>query len=167
MKPFSFTEKDKYRQSSAPVCSKLRENDDECLFKEHYQFRAKPCPQKIFSNYFYDKMWEDEYFRGVNRKLRAEQLLKISTLPPSMRKREKEIVNKDVQCGISAIVSQHQQLVKHPKRRKRIRRKSDYCHLTQNKKTEKQSDFITTSPSPFDFETEKRSKTRKNRKVIL
>lgn len=26
-------------------------------------FKANPCPKNLFSNYFYNKMWEDDYFR--------------------------------------------------------------------------------------------------------
>lgn len=65
----------------------LNENNDTHDGQDHC-FRAKPCPKNLFSNYFYHKMWEEEYFRALNRKLRAEELLKISTLPPSMRRRE-------------------------------------------------------------------------------
>lgn len=50
-------------------------------------FKANPCPKNLFSNYFYNKMWEDDYFRALNRKIRAEEMLKISNLPPSMAKR--------------------------------------------------------------------------------
>lgn len=26
-------------------------------------FKASPCPKNLFSNYFYNKLWEDDYFR--------------------------------------------------------------------------------------------------------
>lgn len=87
IQPFSFDTK----PAAAPDMS---HHHDELMFNEiepnneHHCFRAKPCPKNLFSNYFYHKMWEEEYFRALNRKLRAEELLKISTLPPSMRRRE-------------------------------------------------------------------------------
>ncbi|XP_065074216.1 protein FAM161A [Ochlerotatus camptorhynchus] len=52
-------------------------------------FKAKPCPKNLFSNYFYFKMWEDEYFRNMTKRIRAEELMKHSSLPPSMARREK------------------------------------------------------------------------------
>lgn len=59
-------------------------------------FKASPCPKNLFSNYFYNKMWEDDYFRAVNRKIRAEEMLKISNLPPSMAKRAENYFSDDV-----------------------------------------------------------------------
>ncbi|XP_050087166.1 uncharacterized protein LOC126572141 [Anopheles aquasalis] len=52
-------------------------------------FKAKPCPKKLFSNYFYTKAWEDEYFRHLNKRIRAEEMLRQATLPPSMARRER------------------------------------------------------------------------------
>ncbi|XP_052868129.1 uncharacterized protein LOC128274083 [Anopheles cruzii] len=52
-------------------------------------FKAKPCPKKLFSNYFYTKAWEDEYFRHLNKRLRAEEMLRQAQLPPSMARRER------------------------------------------------------------------------------
>uniref|UniRef100_A0A182JWR9 Uncharacterized protein n=1 Tax=Anopheles christyi TaxID=43041 RepID=A0A182JWR9_9DIPT len=52
-------------------------------------FRAKPCPKKLFSSYFHTKAWEDEYFRHLNKRLRAEEMLKQAALPPSMARRER------------------------------------------------------------------------------
>ncbi|XP_055636223.1 protein FAM161A [Toxorhynchites rutilus septentrionalis] len=59
--------------------------------KPAHTFKAKPCPKNLFSNYFYFKMWEDEYFRNMSKRVRAEELLKQSHLPPSMARREKTI----------------------------------------------------------------------------
>lgn len=53
-------------------------------------FKAKPCPKNLFSNYFYFKMWEDEYFRNMTKRIRAEELMKQSHLPPAMARRDKQ-----------------------------------------------------------------------------
>ncbi|GAB0087656.1 uncharacterized protein DMENIID0001_019900 [Sergentomyia squamirostris] len=87
MKPFHFTDKDERPRSrclSRSVSSTNLTTSD----KSSRHFRAKPCPKNLFSNYFYNKMWEDEYFRNLNKKIRAEELLKMASLPPSMAKRE-------------------------------------------------------------------------------
>lgn len=36
---------------------------DASLEQQPNLFKANPCPKRLFSNYFYNKMWEDEYFR--------------------------------------------------------------------------------------------------------
>lgn len=178
MKPFTFADKTTTEaHSCSPNSGDSPENDqrpDEPKSSNDHCFRAKPCPKNLFSNYFYHKMWEDEYFRALNRKLRAEELLKMSSLPPSMRRREH--ADSDVlTCSSSIIVhpvtttikserSCSAQSTKRGKRRsRRTKKKPDYCHLTT--KVEKAPDFITTCPQPFEFETAKRSTSRKSRKV--
>uniref|UniRef100_A0A182JFG9 Uncharacterized protein n=1 Tax=Anopheles atroparvus TaxID=41427 RepID=A0A182JFG9_ANOAO len=52
-------------------------------------FKAKPCPKKLFSSSFQSKAWEDEYFRHLNKRLRAEEMLRQAALPPSMARRER------------------------------------------------------------------------------
>ncbi|XP_055697130.1 protein FAM161A [Phlebotomus papatasi] len=90
MKPFHFSEKEDRPRSrclSRSVSStNLTTPDTSKSSSKH--FRAKPCPKNLFSNYFYNKMWEDEYFRNLNKKIRAEELLKMASLPPSMARRE-------------------------------------------------------------------------------
>ncbi|XP_019542035.3 protein FAM161A [Aedes albopictus] len=54
-------------------------------------FKAKPCPKNLFSNYFYFKMWEEDYFRNMTKRIRAEELMKQSHLPPSMARRDKQL----------------------------------------------------------------------------
>lgn len=175
MKPFTFADKTTTEpHSCSPNSGDSPENDhrqDEQ--KSDNCFRAKPCPKNLFSNYFYHKMWEEEYFRALNRKLRAEELLKSSSLPPSMRRRE-HADSEVLTCSSSVIVqpvttikserSCSAQSSKRGKRRsRRAKKKPDYCHLTT--KVAKAPDFITTCPQPFEFETAKRSTSRKFRKV--
>lgn len=141
MKPFHFSER--------PPCRLKRSHTSPQLTTPHHQksdcFRAKPCPKNLFSNYFYHKMWEDEYFRALNRKLRAEELLKMSSLPPSMKKRNKDSPKSEKSSTTSS--------TKRGKKRKKGSKKLS-CHDM------KDDEFITTSPNPFKFETEKRSTTR-------
>uniref|UniRef100_A0A182P304 Uncharacterized protein n=1 Tax=Anopheles epiroticus TaxID=199890 RepID=A0A182P304_9DIPT len=59
------------------------------LMRRSRTFKAKPCPKKLFSSYFHTKAWEDEYFRHLNKRLRAEEMLKQAALPPSMARRER------------------------------------------------------------------------------
>lgn len=141
IKPFHFSER--------PACQLRRSHTSPQLTTPSNQsktdgFHAKPCPKNLFSNYFYHKMWEDEYFRALNRKLRAEELLKISSLPPSMKKRNEDSPKSDKSSTV-------------PARRCKKRKKGTKLKLSN---VSKDDEFITTSPNPFKFETEKRSNTR-------
>ncbi|CAL7949409.1 unnamed protein product [Xylocopa violacea] len=53
------------------------------------KFKAKPVPKNLFSTEIYDRMLEDEYYRQLQKKVRAAQLMKSSSLPPSMARRER------------------------------------------------------------------------------
>ncbi|XP_057336835.1 protein FAM161A isoform X3 [Microplitis mediator] len=53
------------------------------------RFRAKPVPKDLFGTDVYDRMLEDEYFRQMQKKIRAAELMKSSSLPPSMARRER------------------------------------------------------------------------------
>nr|XP_031825643.1 protein FAM161A [Nomia melanderi]XP_031825644.1 protein FAM161A [Nomia melanderi] len=53
------------------------------------KFKAKPVPKNLFSTEIYDRMLEDEYYRHLQKRVRAAELMKSSCLPPSMARRER------------------------------------------------------------------------------
>ncbi|XP_034936938.1 uncharacterized protein [Chelonus insularis] len=57
--------------------------------KSTSKFRAKPVPKDLFGTEIYDRMLEEEYVRQMQKKIRAAELLKSSSLPPSMARRER------------------------------------------------------------------------------
>lgn len=96
IKPFKFaSEKPNSSRclSRAMSTPNLSGNIDQRPGSSSATFKASPCPKNLFSNYFYNKLWEDDYFRALNRKIRAEEMLKISNLPPSMAKRAESAVD--------------------------------------------------------------------------
>ena len=54
------------------------------------QFRARPFPKEIFTDYAYEQMKESERYRDVRKALRQKALLTTSKYPPRM---EKELNN--------------------------------------------------------------------------
>lgn len=186
MKPFTFTEKRTRQQpsclnrclTSPQLSTEPSINDQEKNKVNSHCFLAKPIPKNFYSNYFYQKM-EEDYFRSLNRKLRSEELLKISTLPPSMRKRDKKNLTTERKL-LSATSGKNKSVdskrncssasSSHGKRKKRSKKKiPDYCHLHDKIKStlsDRQNEFITTCPDPFEFETEKRC-VRRAPKVSL
>lgn len=90
MRPFSFTRRDEEIQALTGHLSKSSPSvflDSPPLRVK--QFKAKPVPKNLFSNYIYKKMHEDEFYRALQKRIRAEEMLKAASLPPSMAKREK------------------------------------------------------------------------------
>ncbi|XP_035719657.1 protein FAM161A-like isoform X2 [Vespa mandarinia] len=53
------------------------------------RFKAKPVPKNLFDTEVYDRMLEDEYYRELTKKVRASELMRSSSLPPSMARRER------------------------------------------------------------------------------
>lgn len=163
MKPFSFTENKTQRTNSRCLSRSvsspnLTTPNDKSEKPKSKPFKAKPCPKNLFSNYFYHKSYEDEYFRDLNRKLRSEELLKTSRLPPSMAKREK---NPKKQCyHIKSTNHTSSGAKKGKKRRKNNKKRNSISDFVSGSEKFRHRPFITTTTEPFDFETEKRSQSR-------
>lgn len=95
MRPFSFTQREEEMDNLTKRLSRSTPNlhlEDfyEPNYKSHQaQFKAKPVPKNLFSNYVYKKMHEDEFYRALQKKIRAEEMFRAASLPPSMAKRER------------------------------------------------------------------------------
>ncbi|OAD58342.1 hypothetical protein WN48_11304 [Eufriesea mexicana] len=108
-KPFSFTLRSRIirEESALNLMSQIRPFKLECdrrawraltrsspeirskSINKSTKFKAKPVPKNLFSTDIYDRMLEDEYYRQLQKRLRAAQLMKSSSLPPSMARRER------------------------------------------------------------------------------
>lgn len=161
MKPFHFSERLERPNSrclSRSLSSPHLLGADDTSSKNK-KFTARPCPKNLLSNYVQHRMWEEEYFRKLNKKIRAEELMKMSSLPPSMAKRDNvQKKSKDNNRSESSC-----SLFSTNKKNKKRRKKRNVNN--KKKDSEKDEDFITTCPDPFEFETEKRCKSRKSIKV--
>lgn len=65
MKPFSFVENETERPFKNKCLRRSVSSPNLPVSVEicEQKFKAKPCPKNLFSNYFSQKTWEDEYFR--------------------------------------------------------------------------------------------------------
>ncbi|KAI4498471.1 hypothetical protein M0802_006406 [Mischocyttarus mexicanus] len=68
-------------RSSPEICGKNSRSTS--------RFKAKPVPKNLFGTEVYDRMLEDEYYRELTKKVRASELMRSSSLPPSMARRER------------------------------------------------------------------------------
>lgn len=156
MQPFSFTKRDEELQALTKRFSK----SSPCIFyqpeeKKIKQFKAKPIPKSLFSNYIYEKMYEDDFYRTLQKKIRAEEMLKNASLPPSMAKREKNKTIYDV-CPRSFRNLDVEELIGFEKKKRRPL--PDYKKIQEDfekQLEELKSEFISTSPRPFKFKKRK------------
>ncbi|CAH1116587.1 unnamed protein product [Phaedon cochleariae] len=152
MKPFSFTKRDEEIQELTRELSKSSPNlysDPPLRIKK---FKAKPIPKNLFSNYIYRKMHEDEYYRALQKKIRAEEMLRAASLPPSMAKREKTKPKVDV-CPRS-----YRDCLKEERASKKSRSISNFktYHDKIEKELEELKNEFISSPRPFKLKSSKR-----------
>ncbi|XP_018568486.2 protein FAM161A [Anoplophora glabripennis] len=155
MKPFSFTKRDEEIQELTREISKSSPNLYQDPPLKVKKFKAKPIPKNLFSNYIYKKMHEDEFYRAIQKKIRAEEMLKAASLPPSMAKRAKTKPKMDV-CPRSFRDLNKEE--KSPKKPKNIPNYKAYHDQFEKQLEELKNEFISTSPRPFKLKTSKRGK---------
>ncbi|KAJ8925764.1 hypothetical protein NQ315_009612 [Exocentrus adspersus] len=155
MKPFSFTKRDEEIQELTREFSKSSPNLYQDLPLKVKKFKANPIPKNLFSNYIYKRMHEDEFYRALQKKIRAEEMLKAASLPPSMAKRAKSKPKTEI-CPRS-----FRDLKREEKPLKKSKSIPNYkaCHEQYEKQLEElKQEFISTSPRPFKLKTSKRGK---------
>ncbi|XP_050293696.1 protein FAM161A-like [Anthonomus grandis grandis] len=159
MRPFSFTRRDEEIQELTKRFSKSLP----CVYDDHVplkieKFKAKPIPKNLFSNYIYKKMHEDEFYRTLQKKIRAEEMLKLASLPPSMAKREKSQPKFDV-CPRSFRDSQtsNERDPTPPVRKgRKIPNYKMYHDKYERELEELKNEFISTSPRPFKLKSSRK-----------
>ncbi|NXK28565.1 F161A protein, partial [Arenaria interpres] len=78
-KPFKFIEREKQRNE----IRKMQLRDLSTPEKKRKQFKAKPVPKCVHSPAVTDKLKEEELYREIRIRMRAEELLRNSSLPNS------------------------------------------------------------------------------------
>ncbi|NXU75961.1 F161A protein, partial [Oreotrochilus melanogaster] len=78
-KPFKFIEREKQRSE----IRKMQLRDLSIPEKKTKLFKAKPVPKYVYSSAVNDKLKEEELYREIRIRMRAEELLRNSSLPNS------------------------------------------------------------------------------------
>ncbi|PZC75018.1 hypothetical protein B5X24_HaOG206843 [Helicoverpa armigera] len=150
MRPFSFTKREE--KGLGGMCERATHVLPKS--KKKKRFRARPVPKNLFSNYFYDKMREDDFFRSMNKRIRADEMLRAANYPGTMAARDRSRLSTpaahsdlpiDPSPGVPSISSSDRQRCTSPTKDRKKREKSH------------KDDFITTSPQPFRFNTADRA----------
>ena len=86
-KPFSFLKREedrKQHQSTERDCNHAKPIKDSSP-----GFKARPVPKYVFDSAVDDKLMEEEEYRKIRIKMRAEELMHKAALPPNMSARER------------------------------------------------------------------------------
>ena len=85
-RPFKFIEREKRKEKKKKEAHLLNEWEEG---KDKHLFRANPVPSHLFDTSVEDKVKEEEEYRKIRIKMRAEKLLRQSKLPGTMKERMK------------------------------------------------------------------------------
>ncbi|XP_046770987.1 protein FAM161A isoform X3 [Gallus gallus] len=132
-KPFKFIEREKQRDEMR----KMQLRDLSASEKKTKPFKAKPVPRCVYSPSVRDKLQEEELYREIRIRMRAEELLRHASLPTS-RLASKDANRKKHKCAepkeaehkprIQPSVPDFDRL--HQKFQRRLRQKQQLKHLT-------------------------------------
>lgn len=148
-KPFNFMKREEVRKAYGIESARTAKKKPIMKVAKKPKFVAKPVPQFVFDDTLKNKHLEDEEYRKIRIKMRAEEMLQASSLPPSM------IVQKKVR--------EKKELVKAKREEKgsqtrRIYKVPNYDFLYQNFQKElaqRRKEREGTVVKPFTLETEK------------
>jgi len=84
--PFQFLQQDEEKRKS-------RDSRPSTGQQSSHHFRAHPFPSRIFDNTVTDKMLEEEEYRKIKKRMRAKELLRSSSLPPTMKLKGKNYID--------------------------------------------------------------------------
>ncbi|KAL5008569.1 hypothetical protein ScPMuIL_014150 [Solemya velum] len=156
-KPFKFAKREEEKQNhkrnySAP--------QTDFTLKKSTSFKAKPVPKYIFNNSVDEKIQEEELYRKIRMKMRSEELLRSSGLPPNMKARQELKTQKTVG---KARTSKKKDEFK-PKINHKIPDYDDLYKKFQKELARKKYEKENTVSKPFDLKT---SRIPSNRDKIL
>ncbi|XP_062429480.1 protein FAM161A isoform X2 [Rhea pennata] len=133
-KPFKFIEREKQKNE----IRKMQLKDLSAPEKKTKLFKAKPVPKCVYSPAVNDKLKEEELYREIRIKMRAEELLRNSSLPSS-RLAIKDINRKKKHKCIEPKETEHKPKIKsnvpdfeilHQKFQKQLLQQKQVKHIT-------------------------------------
>ncbi|NWX87644.1 F161A protein, partial [Nothoprocta pentlandii] len=133
-KPFKFIEREKQKNE----IRKMQLKDLSVPEKQTKPFKAKPVPWCVYSPAVNDKLKEEELYRDIRIKMRAEELLRNSSLPSS-RLAVKDLGKKKKHKCLEPKETEHKPRIKshipnfeilHQKFQKRLLQQKQVKHIT-------------------------------------
>lgn len=89
-KPFKFVKREEEKKQLRRTKSLSNIADLENKMEEKEKFKANPFPDHLFDLTLADKVAEKEEYRTIKMRMRAQEMLAVSRLPPNMEARGEE-----------------------------------------------------------------------------
>jgi len=89
-KPFSFMKREEEKKALRAEATRCSQEFARMKARKERQFQAKPIQQQLFDPMVNEQIREEEEYRRIRIKMRAEQLLSSSKLPGSMQVKGRE-----------------------------------------------------------------------------
>lgn len=89
-KPFKFVKREEEKKQLRRTKSLSNIADLENKMEEKKKFKANPFPDHLFDLTLADKVAEKEEYRTIKMRMRAQEMLAVSRLPPNMEARGEE-----------------------------------------------------------------------------
>ncbi|XP_002735485.1 protein FAM161B-like [Saccoglossus kowalevskii] len=161
-KPFKFMRREEEKKKRRMAMSfPVSENKS----KAKPKFRAKPIPKSVKDPTVNDKIQEEEEYRKIRIKMRAEEMLRQSSLPPNMEVRGREYTDGRSRHRMlqdrenRAFITKEHQFA--PKINPTVPDYDDNFRKFQKKMTKKKLEKEATAVQPFNLRTSRiRSKSK-------
>lgn len=157
-KPFSFHKRDALKHDQRKESLKRSQDQEVAMLKKN-AFKAKPVPPDLFDPDTHQKLLEQEEYRTIFKKMRADQLLAKSKLPSRMQESAKGSHRKNLEChGAKPFMTEEHCF--HPPRTHKIPDYEQAFHRFQQQLELKKCSKCTTIAEPFQLQTDILSRRR-------
>ena len=166
-KPFKFVKREEEKRQMRRTKSLSNLADFENKTEEKKKFKANPFPDRLFDLTLEDKMAEKEEYRAIRMRMRSQEMLAASRLPPNMESRGEEYTLGHFRSKLNKEGNKDAFMTREHKFKPQINPdipEFDALHRQfekemRNKKTEKEPTVV----EPFNLRTARVSAARKSR----
>ena len=166
-RPFKFVQREDEKRQIRRTKSLGNLADFESKLAEKKEFKANPFPDRLFDLTLADKMAEKEEYRAIRMRMRSQEMLASSRLPPNMESRGQEYTLGHFRSKLNKEGNKNAFMTREHKFKPQINHdipEFDALHRQfekemRNKKTEKEPTVV----EPFNLRTARVSAAKKSR----
>ena len=166
-KPFKFVKREEEKKQLRRTKSLSNIADLENKMEEKKKFKANPFPDHLFDLTLADKVAEKEEYRTIKMRMRAQEMLAVSRLPPNMEARGEEYTLGHFRSKLNKEGTKNAFITKEHKFRPQINPDipdfDDLHRQFEKEMRDKKREREPTVSEPFNLRTARVSTARKSR----
>lgn len=166
-KPFEFMKREAEKKQMRRTKSMSNMEELESKVAEKQKFKANPFPDRLFDLSLADRMAEKEEYRAIRMRMRSQEMMAMSRLPPNMESRGEEYTLGAFRSKLSKEGNRNAFMTKEHKFRPQINPdvpEFDELHRQFEKEMrDKKKELEPTVVEPFNLRTAHISAARKSR----